>query len=227
MSMGSHPREELAAIALGAIEPTDEAEVRQHLKVCPSCVEALNQLRGIRTALTAVPDEAWPSPPRPSDVTLMQLLRRLRRERQRTRRRLIGTAIASGAAAAAVVALAVVLSLFGSRTTEATPEVPQVAPQARTWQFRGTDAATDVTGAATVVNASWGSKIYLELHGVPRGDQCRLVVYDDSGNRWAAGSWTVTPGSEFYWSGGVAVPGNRIAKVAVVTTHGQHLLSMS
>jgi hypothetical protein len=69
--------------------------------------------------------------------------------------------------------------------------------------------------------------MYLELHGVPAGEQCRLVVYDDTGNSWTAGSWTVTHASEFYWSGGVAISGNRIAKVAVVTSQGNRLLSLS
>jgi Putative zinc-finger len=228
MNSGRHPRGELAAFVLGSLDPTEEAEVRRHVEECRGCRAELSQLTNVRSALSAVPAEAWPSPPRPSDVTLMQLLRRLRQERRQSRRRLIATSIVAGVAAAAVVALAVIIGVRGMTHSDvASPQLPPIAGQERTWELTGTQPGTHVTGEATVVGASWGSRIYLELHGVPAGERCRLVVYDDSGKRWTAGSWTVTHGSEFYWSGAVAIPGNHIARVAVVTTAGQRLLRLA
>jgi anti-sigma factor RsiW len=221
----SHPIEELGALVLGALDSAETAQVREHLAGCPRCRAELDRLSGLPALLRAVPAQAWTTPPRPSELGLVRLLSRMRAERAQARRRSLGWATVLGAAAASVVALAVVIGVHpGSAPVTASPTVHATTSR---WRLSGANPARHITGRATVLPVAWGSKLAVELSGVPRGLQCELVVVDRSGHRWDAGSWTVTYAGAVYWSGGVAIGERRISHLEVVTTHGARLLTLS
>ncbi len=226
MNGETHPRHELAALVLGALEQSEAQKVQEHGAVCRECRQELRDLTSLRDVLSTVPAEGWPSPPRPSDVTLIRLLRKVRIERHRSRRRLVASAVVAGAAAAALVAVGVLLGLRDSGSATATHGVSTVG-QPASWRLSGTDSTKSMKGEATVVARPWGSRLNLELHGVPTGQRCRLIVYDSSGEKWSGGSWTVTYATQFYWSGGVAIPGDQIARVTIATESGHRLLTLT
>jgi anti-sigma factor RsiW len=55
-----HPN--LAAFALGGLEPEEAAEVRGHLASCPSCQKVLRELEEVNHALEAAPSPSTDPP---------------------------------------------------------------------------------------------------------------------------------------------------------------------
>ena len=226
MSQEMHPREAIGALVLGALDAEEAADVRLHLGGCRVCRAEHDRLSRLPDLLAVVPEEAWTSPPRPSELGLQRLLSRMRAERRTTRRRLVGGAVAAGVAAAAAVSVGVLIGTLGAGDA-GSPQAGGVQTTARPWQLNGHNAALDVSGEITVVPVRWGSQLNVTLDGVKPGQRCRLVVVDDRGRRWDGGSWTVSYRDHFYWSGGVAVADDRIARVNVVTAGGRRLLSLT
>ena len=69
-----HP--DLAAFALGGLEPQETAEIQRHLDSCPDCQSELEELRKVNRAL-----EAAPPPAAPPAYLKGEILSRVRAER--------------------------------------------------------------------------------------------------------------------------------------------------
>src|SRR5207249_662361 len=89
----AHPREDLAALALGAFEPEEAATVRAHVEGCPACREELDRLAALPALLDLVPGLAAegvaPAPAALEDAVLARIddARRTAPPRPRPRRR--------------------------------------------------------------------------------------------------------------------------------------------
>ena len=226
MSQEMHPREAIGAHVLGALDAEEAADLRLHLTGCRECRVEYDRLSRLPDVLALVPEEAWTSPPRPSELGLQRLLSRMHAERRTARRRLVGGAVAAGVAAAAAVGVGVLIGTLGAGDPAST-QAGGVQTTAGSWQLDGHNPALDISGEITVVPVRWGSQLNVTLDGVKPGQRCRLVVVDEHGRRWDGGSWTVSYGGHFYWSGGVAIADDRIARVNVVTARGLRLLSLT
>lgn len=225
MSGKSHPREALGAYVLGALTPEEAAQVHGHLAGCAECRAEHDRMAGLPTLLAAVPTEAWTNRPEPSRLLLDSLLTKMRAERARSRNRSLATIWGALAAAAAVIAAVVA---WGATSAGDDPTAaPAAATTAASWQLSGSNEQRGISGEVTIVPVRWGSKLDVDLEGIPVGSRCRLVVTDEAGRQWNAGSWNVNYDEELYWSGAVALRSDQIARIDVVTTQGSRLLSFA
>jgi hypothetical protein len=213
----SHAGQSLGAFVLDALDERETAEIKDHLRVCADCRTEYDRLVGLRVLLRTVPQEAWTSPPRPSELGLVRLLARMRDERDRARRRTLGWAATVGVAAASLTGL---VTLVGIQHTADAPSAQPGVHATPTSQLTGTNHARGINGQINVIPTAWGTKLNVELTGVAPGLKCRLLVIDTNGHRWVAGSWAITSTNAFYWSGAVALPPSQIARVDVATTRG-------
>ena len=92
----------------------------------------------------------------------------------------------------------------------------------------GTDDVTGTTMATSVEPRAGWSWVDVKLTGLEAGDECELLVTDENGKTYVAGSWLVSEeaarkGSRF--AGGVLVPIDQVASVEVKTVEGKHVVT--
>ena len=191
----------VALLSRGEVPPG----LREHVQLCPPCADELAEIASLRGLLATVRDASLTQVEAPSELMLPRLMSEVSRRRRRVR-------WAAAATAAAVVAIAIPLAFSLGRTdgratgASARPSVRVSAPapsasdpgEVNAAKAYSTGEATDpVTGAraeVSVQNADWGSRIEVEVYGVPGGTQCRMVVVDTNGTKVESGSWTIPPG---------------------------------
>src|SRR6185369_6013901 len=62
MATAIHQYEDkLLDFAYGELPPPEASAVESHVKSCPRCTQALEQIRGVRTTMSALPQEPAPS----------------------------------------------------------------------------------------------------------------------------------------------------------------------
>jgi putative zinc finger protein len=192
-------RHALGVYVLGAIEPSERAQVDEHLATCADCREELASLAGLPALLRRVPtpeaerlavgdaEDAAPAET-PPDHVLPSLLARTARARRVRRWRAL-------AAAAAVVVLA-----LGAGAAVATLAGPGQAGQSPSISAQGhaawhTVSAVDSrTGASLTVKyapESWGTTMSVRVSGIPSGTVCEFQVTDGHGHHWVVGGWRV------------------------------------
>jgi predicted anti-sigma-YlaC factor YlaD len=219
-------RESLGAYVLGSLDAAETAEVTAHLHNCESCRLDYTRLAGLPNALALVPSEAWEPAP-PSDLLLGRLLTRLAAEqnadRLAQRRRLVAGSVAAAVAAAVIGGASVALV---RNVTDSSTAGPGTVQTATSWRLSGRSTDGSVWGSVTVIPVAWGSRMELQLDGVPPGQKCSLVVEDSSGKVWDGGSWRVSYTKNFSWTGGVALADDDIAEVKVVADNGDTLLAL-
>ena len=207
-------RTALGAYVLGALEPTDRSDVDEHLPLCPACRDELAELAGLPGLLGRLTaDEVLAGPVRPEPALLERLLAGVARHRRRTRRRLLV------AAAAAVVAL---LSVGGTAAI-----LHSQAPHPRVVRAEGQAVSGTVVRASVgVLGKPWGTELTLRLHGVPRGEHCRLVAVARDGRTEVAGSWEVSYSGDTNLTGATAIHPKDLRSLRVVTSAGQELVDL-
>jgi hypothetical protein len=229
-------RAALGVDVLGALDPAESAELREHLAGCPDCQAAQAELADVPTLLGLVSaDEVIHGFPHPDEPGLERLQERVRAERARERR----GRWRAGLVAAALVAIAVGGGgwAVGRWVTPQlpvalpTPTAPQATPSATTpspgpstptphltappVEWSAVDPKSNVNAVVTMNPVPWGTKVDIVLKGVKKGDVCSLVVYDAAGHRWDGGSWKVAYDKGVRWSGGVAVPADQVARIEI------------
>jgi hypothetical protein len=180
--------------------------------------------------LGEVPPEAFlEGPPEGGDLLLQRTLREVREaspepvapvpaKRSRSRWLMV-------AAALVVVAGALGGGVAIGRST-APPQAAE--PAAGYKEVTTTDTATGATMATTVEPRTGWSWVQVQVKGLKAGDQCQLLVTDNAGNTWTAGSWVVSEkaakdGSTF--GGGVLVPLDKVHSVEIRTIQGKHVVT--
>lgn len=218
----------LGAYVVGALDDTERAELRSHLDGCCGCREELRELADVAPLLaTMTLAEAESGPADPGEELLERLLTRAAREQRAARRRRAVLALAAVVVVLAMVG-GVVALLVGRTgpTRPATVAAPVVTVSASS-TTSGAHAAVAVTSVA------WGSRLELELDGVPAGERCQLVAVGRSGTREVAATWQVpaggyrsSGGNQLHLQGAVSLWPDQIDRFDVVTLDGRTLVSV-
>ncbi|MER5491471.1 zf-HC2 domain-containing protein [Streptomyces sp. NPDC002490] len=224
--MSPSPRHrDVAAYALGVLEPADALHFQEHLPGCPPCRVQLGDLAPTIVSLTplAHPGAAGPPPlpARPSEALLDRLLTEVAERTVRTRLRSRRLALLG----LALVAAAPV-------TARALAHRPRPAPTAR--HLSSTDPVTGARAELTLTDRDWGTAVALSLTRVPGPCTCVLLAVGRDGTEQAVLTWTVPDGSaptagrtaDPVVRGGTALRATGIARFEVRTRDGDRLATV-
>jgi len=227
-------RHSLGVYVLGAIDPAERSMVDMHLSTCPDCREELAGLASLPALLRRIPvaearqlageGDGGPRGSQPSEEMLHSLLARTQAVRRGRRWR--------GLAAAAAVVLVAGLggaAGWGALHPPAGGSSARGPGNAAAAHFTSVSASNPQTHAAVTVRyagKSWGTALDTQVHGVPEGARCQLVVTDSAGRTTVVGSWTTSydEGSTWY-PGATSVTMDSVRSFAI-TTHGKVLVTV-
>jgi putative zinc finger protein len=217
---------DVAAYALGLLEPGDRQEFEEHLAGCGACTAELAEFAQMHSLLAGV-EPAGPGGDGTAEAGIASLLRRRERARRRRMRWQAGLA-----AAAAVVLLAV-------GVTAGLLTAPGAAPPGTLTQVVGVrHAATDpVTGVAATVGLAtraWGTQITLDLAKIHGPQQCQLIAVSRTGGRRVVTGWFVPPAGygvpghpgHLIVEGGTAIPAGELSRLIVIAASGRALVTI-
>jgi anti-sigma-K factor RskA len=199
---------DVAAYALGTLDPDDRARLEAHLPDCPECQEVLASVAGLPPMLALVPRDTFRadgtaeqehSVERPSEAMYERLLAAAV-TRRRSRRRL---ALTAAAAALVVAAGAGGAALYEARSG---PAVQVVA-----------GSAGQVKATVWLRATSTGTSLRLQLTGVPSEQHCSLVAVDRDGHREVVSTWEATYTGTAIIDSNTAVPRSRLSWLRVET----------
>ncbi|MFI6284120.1 zf-HC2 domain-containing protein [Streptomyces sp. NPDC051018] len=215
--------EDVAAYALGVLEPGDAFLFEEHLADCVICTVQLSDFGPAASALsdlaaTGVADT------RPSPLLLDRLadeVTRLRRRSRRRRFRLI--------AAAAALIVALPSAALAARSSGGAPD-----GRAGAGAVTARNTATGVTASAVVEDRPWGTAVAMRLSGLKGPVACRLIAVGRDGIEHPVLSWKVPAtgyggerrggGTALGIEGGTDVPSAEIARWEVRTFGGRTLV---
>jgi Putative zinc-finger len=212
----------LGALAVSALDPDEELQVREHVAGCPACAAELAELSGTVELLAAAKPLALPAAVQPDRRVLDGLLLAVKEERRRARRWRFALGLAA-AAAGAVVAGTGALLLAGD--DDAPPAVVEPIPTA---ELQGSDGP--VALEVDLFAKAWGTAVHGGVSGVPPGETCSLVAVGLDGSREVAATWTVPRGGydpatgKLWFDGGVGLRPHEVSHYEVVTTEGDVLV---
>ncbi|GAA0985199.1 hypothetical protein GCM10009555_060230 [Acrocarpospora macrocephala] len=211
----------LGVYVLGALDPEEAAAVEAHLDVCPECAQEMAELSGLPTMLGRVSAGDITLAARPPRAVLDRLLAASAKRHKRSRLLLsLAASIVVVAVGGAVLSTTLNSSPETSSAAGAAPEAaarslaPQddalaskVAPDAslapdvmsspeilslpQDDPIRFEGRAGKVRLTLGLVAAEGGTRVEIELAGVPIGTACRLVAVDRRGTVSPVSSWTV------------------------------------
>ena len=178
MTACEHVRLELGGYILGALEPEEEAAVREHLATCAQCAAEHASMTGLPRLLALAAPMAEAGPPAPAVEE--RVLDAIAGERQRSpRRRLLRLRVLVPAAAAlAAVAVALVIALGGGDEPAPGFEVALKPVAGQT-----------ASGRAVLASADAGIKMQLWVRGLPRDPGIVYEVHCDAPG-WSASAGT-------------------------------------
>jgi hypothetical protein len=181
MTSCEHVRPDIGAFVLGALEPAEEAAVREHLATCAECAAEHARLAGLPRLLALAAPMAEAGPPAPAleervlDAIAGERPQRAPRRRPRLPRLRV---LLPAAAALAAVVVALVIALGGG--DEDTPGF-EVA-------LRPVAGETG-SGRAVLSSADAGIKMRLWVRGLPRDPGIVYEVQCDAPG-WSASAGT-------------------------------------
>jgi anti-sigma factor RsiW len=184
-------RQALGVYVIGAIEPAERSIVDAHLSHCLDCREELAGLAGLPALLGRVPladaerlalgdEELEEAPAELLDALLEQVSARRRARRRRG---------ITAAAAAAVIALGGGGLAGGLLTSH--QHAASHSTQANSYLVRGHNPATRVSAAVYYSSVSSGTRMQVQVTGIPNGTHCEFWVTTAAGRHVLVGGWTV------------------------------------
>ncbi|MGW6458010.1 anti-sigma factor family protein, partial [Streptomyces sp. NPDC055078] len=203
--------QDVAAYALGVLEPADAYRFEEHLADCVLCTVQLSDFASVAAVISplAGSDALLPAgaPPHLLD-RLTGEVALVRRRSRRRRFRLI--------AAAAALIVALPLAVAALRAADAPAERPSTRVTAR-------NAATGVTASAVVRDQAWGTSVEMRLTGLTGltgPGSCRLFAITKEGIERPVLSWKVPAGvygthgeeTPLEIGGGTDLPSERIGR---------------
>lgn len=173
------PHEDVAAYALGVLEPADAFRFEEHLAECVMCAVRLSDFTAVARAVAELAGPAR-TDARPSPRLLDRLTQRVALEQRRARRRRLRLAVA---AAVLIVGLpaAVVAAEDGGGRAEPVRVV-------------AADPVTGVRASVALEDRTWGTSVAMRLAGLPGPRTCRLVAIGKDGVEHPVLSWWVPAG---------------------------------
>jgi Putative zinc-finger len=199
-------RGDIGAYIVGALDSGASANVRRHLRACGSCRSEYEDLLPVRDWLTQVRGSNGSPVPRKLSGPVLRAVGPIRATKGR---RWLAAIPIAGAAVAAVVVGA--LSILGS-----SPAVPVGAV------FRAADHSTGVHARARMQSTPAGTRISLNVKGLPAGERCRLLAISPRGTDVAA-SWSARYDGTARVIGTSAIPRRRITALQIESA-GHRLL---
>jgi hypothetical protein len=180
---------DVAAYALGLLEPADRQAFEEHLAGCQGCAAELAELSDMKGLLTGIgPVEAAADEPSEASVTDL-----VRRRAQSQRRRVRWQAVLAAAASVVLLAVGVGVGLATapqSRAPVAQPLVVLSVHQSAT--ATGANPHTGVAGVADLVKKPFGTQVTLNLR--MKGPlECQVVAVSKTGERTVIATWFVPP----------------------------------
>ncbi|MEV4335033.1 zf-HC2 domain-containing protein [Streptomyces sp. NPDC049597] len=173
------PHEDVAAYALGVLEPADAFRFEEHLAECVMCAVRLSDFTAVARAVAELAGPAR-ADVRPSPRLLDRLTQHVALERRRARRRRLRLA-AAAAVLAVGLPVAVVMAQDGGE---------QPAPQ----RVVAADPVTGVRASVALEDRTWGTSVAMRLAGLPGPRTCRLVAIGKDGVEHPVLSWWVPAG---------------------------------
>ncbi|WP_030173502.1 anti-sigma factor family protein [Spirillospora albida] len=238
-------RTSLGVYVVGAIDPSERADVDAHLETCPACRDELAGLAGLPALLGRVDEAQLDLAAGPGPEMLDALLSRAAAERRRgplrrLARRPGGWAPLAAAACALLVAGVLLGGLFrpsGDRdgatprpSPTASSRPPGASPPPATppvEQITAEDPQTNIKAIVNLRRKAWGTEVELYLRGVPKGSSCRLMVIARDGRRDALGSWYVPYGDGYgEYRGSTMFPRGQLYSFEIVGLDGRPLLTI-
>jgi anti-sigma factor RsiW len=223
---GAHDPGELAAHALGLLDPREAAAVQAHLTTCSQCRREYFDLRETSQLLEEVPPEMFlEGPPHPdAEPVLQRALWRVKGEsRSRRGRRRVVLAVA---AVVTGLALAGGAAVVGRLTAPGpSPDISIAGPVAPgTVTVQGSTGAVRL--AADLTPARGWVKVTAHVSGIPAGERCEVVVVGKDGSQEVAGSWlTGSDPAGATVDGSAVIPPDQVAQVVVRNQAGREFVS--
>jgi anti-sigma-K factor RskA len=194
---------DVAAYAIGTLDPADRERLEAHLPGCAECQEVLASVSGLPRLLALMPPDAVRPggvsgggglPEVPPSEAMYQRLLAAAVTRRRSRRRL--------ALAAAAAVLVVGGGAGGAAVVHARsgPAVQVVA-----------GSAGQVKATVWLRESSNGTAVRLQLSGVPAEEHCSLVVVDRDGHREVSSTWVATYSGTATIVSSTGIPRSRVS----------------
>ncbi|MGW7369902.1 anti-sigma factor family protein [Streptomyces sp. NPDC054841] len=177
---------DVAAYALGVLDPADAFRFEEHLSECVLCAVRLTDFTPVVSALSDLAGPGRPETP-PAPRLLDRMLHEVGAFHRRSSRRRLRLVAAAAALIVALPALVVGLS----RDAGAGP-VERIA---------ATDSASGVYGAVDLRASDWGTAVALRVARLRGPRTCELVAIGKDGEEHTVTSWSVP-------SGGYGIPGS-------------------
>jgi predicted anti-sigma-YlaC factor YlaD len=217
-------RHALGVYVVGAIDPAERSVVDAHLSRCLGCREELAGLAGLPALLgrvsladaerLALGDEELEEAPAELLAALLGQVAARRARRWRV----------AAAAAAAIIAVGgggLVGGLLMSHQ-HGTP------PYHEQYLVRGSNSATHVSAAVYYSPAALGTRMQVQVTGIPNGTRCDFWVTTASGQHLMAGGWTVDSTEPGYWySASTTTAVAQVRDFDISTVGGRILVSLA
>lgn len=196
----------LGAFVLGALEPAERRQVREHLSRCPLCAAEYSEFEGLPALLDKVRlDDLETGRVAPSPELFDRVAAAAAEDRRAVRRRWLVAAAAVAVLLAGGGGTSVWVAQQGGEPTHAV-------------------AAGQVRMTVQAVGDETGTTLGVTVAGLPPGTDCRLVAVDRAGVRYLAGEWKATYEGKAWFKGWTEVPRSRLADVLLLDAQGKLLV---
>ena len=222
-----------AAYVLGSLSYADRREYEAHLRGCPSCRQAVEELSGIPALLgqltadevAAIDDGASEALPPLSPRVLTSLQAKVSRRRRNTR-------VVAWTVAAAAAAVMVFGGLVGVQSHPGAPASPRTEASAQTMT---PVTPTVLTATVAMTGHGWGTQIDMTCTypsdtgsagpAAPEPpDRLAMVVVGRDGSRDRLASWKAVDGVRATPVGSTSMPIDQIATVEIVAADTGNVL---
>jgi hypothetical protein len=196
----------LGAYVLGALEPEERRQVREHVSGCPACAVELAELERLPAVLDRVRlEDLQDGPVTPSPDFFDRVASAAAAEDRRVRRRwlLVAAALAVLFLGGAGAALWVNRDITQSASVQAGDVHVTVRTQ------------PDDSGDGTIFDVT--------ASGLEPQSLCRLVVVDDDGGQHTAGSWMVDYEGQASYEGWSDVPPSEVDDLLMFDGEGNEI----